>query len=66
MSQSKASLRKKVRSALADVKSADDVLEAITQLQATFNELLARMDDDSGITWTDYEDRFHIDETELD
>ena len=65
MAQSKASLRRKVRSALADVKSADDILEAITLLQTTLNELLTKMDGDIGISDTDYSD-LSVDETELD
>jgi len=66
MSQSKASLRRKVRSALADVKSADDLLEAIVLLQSTLNDLLAKMDNDAGVADTDYVSSLGVSETELD
>ena len=66
MSQSKASLRRKVRSALASREAADEVLEAITALQETLNELLDKMDNDVGITDVDYSSTLAVDETELD
>lgn len=65
MSQSKASLRKKVRSALASKDAANEVLEAITTLQGTLNQILAKMDSDTGISDTDYSD-LAVDETKLD
>jgi len=65
MSQSKASLRKKVRSALANKEAADDILEAINKLQTTLNAILVKLDADTGVTDTDYSDSL-VEEIKLD
>ncbi len=66
MAQSKASLRKKVRSALSSIESADDILEAILELQDTLNDLLVKMDNDGGIGETNYESTLSVSELDLD
>jgi hypothetical protein len=66
MSQNKASLRKKVRSALAHKDAADQILEAILEVQATLNELMIKLDADTGVQATDYEAQLAVDEIKLD
>ena len=65
-SQHKASLRRVLRSAMANRKGADEILEAILELQAQMNTLLAKLDADAGVTDTDFESSLAVDEIELD
>jgi hypothetical protein len=65
-SQHKASLRRIVQSSLANKKAADEILEALAEIQAQMNALLAKLDADAGVTDTDYEATLAVDELELD
>ena len=60
----KTSLRRRLEVALADRRTADVVLDAITALEVSYNALLAKMDADVGITDTDYESTLAVTPTE--
>lgn len=53
--QHKAKLRAILRSSLASKRGADELLNAVIELQAQMNALLAKLDADTGVTDTDYE-----------
>ena len=48
-------LRKNLEVALANRKNADELLDALVELQASYNALLAKLDADAGVTDVDYE-----------
>lgn len=53
-SQNKAKLRAILRSSLANKRAADEVLNAIMELQSQMNALLAKLDVDTGVASTNY------------
>jgi hypothetical protein len=53
--QHRAKLRAILRSALASKRGANELLDAVLELQAQHNALLAKLDADVGVTDTDYE-----------
>ena len=53
--QHRAKLRAILRSSLASKRGADELLDAVIELQAQMNALLAKLDADAGVTDVDYE-----------
>jgi hypothetical protein len=53
--QNKASLRAILISSLASKRAGREVYDAIAEMQAAMNALLAKLDADAGVTDTDYE-----------
>jgi hypothetical protein len=53
-SQHKATLRQILRSSLASKRGADELLDAVVELQEAFNALLAKMDADADLSATDW------------
>ena len=54
MAQNKAKLRAILRSSLANKSKADELLDAVIELQTKFDALLAKLDSDTGVTDTNY------------
>lgn len=54
MAQNKAKLRAILRSGLANKKRADELLDAVLEMQSKMDQLLAKLDADTGVTDTDY------------
>jgi hypothetical protein len=54
MAQNKAKLRSVLRSSLANKKKADELADAVIELQNKLNALLVKLDSDTGVTDVDY------------
>ena len=54
MAQNKAKLRAILRSSLANKKKADELADAVIELQNQMNALMAKLDSDTGVADTDY------------
>ena len=53
-------LRRTLEVSLANRKAADDLLDAIVELQSCYNALLAKLDADAGVVDTDYESSLEV------
>ena len=58
--QNKAKLRTILRSSLASKRAADELLNAVIELQAQMNALLAKLDADAGVTGINYEETLAV------
>lgn len=57
-------LRRVLEVALAHRKSADELMDAVVEIQAAMNALLAKLDADGGVTDTDYSSTLKVDPVE--
>jgi hypothetical protein len=62
----KASFRKVLRSALANKGVADELIDAITGLMASYDALLAKLDLDTGVADEDYASTLSVADVSID